>query len=299
MKIWPAPDLAHAEFEDPTFLVKPQIPLGGTVLLHGKRQVGKTQFSLTLANAICNGYPFLGEWPVEQGKVVIIQVDMTAQIQQKRIQKLEGLLHLEGLHYLFPGTLEINKMKSKHPKTVERIRKLDPHLIVWDTLRRIHRLDENSSEAPQIVFSSARELFPHATHEFVHHDKKSPADPQYEQDPEEAFRGSGDWIDSVDTSLQLKRVGSSRRAKLFFHKARTAPESQKEPVLLEMDKETMLMLPVERSIKSDVDKILAASPELSPDEVVDVLVKRGACSRGLARSELKRRGLWNKAHGGV
>jgi hypothetical protein len=49
--LYSAQDLAVQEFPEETFLVEGLIPLGGLVLLHGKRGIGKSQFSMTLGHA--------------------------------------------------------------------------------------------------------------------------------------------------------------------------------------------------------------------------------------------------------
>ncbi len=242
-KLWTAEELANHKFERPTFLVEPIIPLGGLVLLHGKRGIGKTQLCLTLANSITTGREFLGRYPTSRGPVVKVQVDMTPQIQQLRIQKVSKLLKLDDLYYVFPRVLNICNLE-RESELVIKINELQPLIIIWDTLRKIHRENENNSESAQIVYSKVVELFPEVTHFFVHHDKKTIVD-QQSLDPEEAFRGSGDWIDSTDTSMQLvslKRKNPSR-VMLYFHKARTAPDTEKSTCLLQMDPDTMLMVP--------------------------------------------------------
>jgi hypothetical protein len=243
--LWSAEELALHEFEDPTYLIEPLVPLGGVFLLHGKRGVGKTQFAMSIANSIINGAPLFGRWPVLKGPVVYIQTDMTPQIQQLRVQKVVEVLNLDGLFFAFPQSLDIVGMHLKDSELVQSVRDVEPVLVVWDTLRRSHHLNEDDSASVQLVYSSARRLFPGVTHLFIHHDKKSPADPTFKVEPEEQFRGSGDWIDSADCSAQLRTQGtrSPRRIGLLFHKARTTPDFEKRPVLLEMDLQTMLLLP--------------------------------------------------------
>lgn len=281
VEFWSAPELAAHEFPNPTFLVDPIIPLGGLVLLHGKRGVGKTQFCLSLANAIVNGRPFLNRFPTLKSRVLKVQIDMTAQIQQLRVQKVMPILHLDNLYYYFPRVLNIAAVDYESPAAIA-IRRLEPALIIWDTLRKIHRENENSSESTQRVYSKVTALFPEATHLFVHHDRKTVVE-QQALDPEEAFRGTGDWIDSTDTSMQLVDLRSANpgRVLLHFHKARTAPRHEKVPTILEMDSETMLMLPY--STVSTVHKALA-------DLTCDDLLAYGICDR--FRADLLCRKQW-------
>jgi len=244
--LWSADELAAHTFDTPTFLVDPILPLGGVVMLHGKRGVGKTQLATTLAHAVSAGSLFLGRFPTLGGPVVHVQVDMTAQIQQLRVRAAKRQVQLPRVYYICPATFNLPAASEDHP-VVTAINSVSPSLVIWDTLRRIHTLDEKSSEASQAVYSAARSLIPGATHFFIHHDKKTIPE-QSQLEPEESFRGSTDWLDSADASMKLTTVGaatlSPRRLKLFFHKARTAPEYDKGALYTEMDYETMMILPL-------------------------------------------------------
>lgn len=242
--LWSSEGLAGHDFPEPAFLVDPLIPQGGNVLVHGKRGVGKTQFLLTLSYYLNSGHDLFGRWPVRQGPCVIIEPDMTGPLGQLRVQKALQEVDLPNTYWAFPRSVDIFNMDLKDAKLVEEIRAIEPVMVAWDTLRKIHREPENSSETPSRVYDAANSLFPTATHVFPHHDKKSPADPAHEVDPEEQFRGSGAWIDDAETSIQLVDSGGlPRRIRMLTHKARTAPDTEKVPVTLEMDLDTMLLLP--------------------------------------------------------
>jgi hypothetical protein len=268
-KVWSARELAEHTFELPTFLVEPIVPLGGLVLLHGKRGVGKTQFCFTLANAVTTGRPFLNRFPVRQGPVIKVQVDMTPQIQQLRIHKVHELLPLDHMYYFFPRTLNVTSLIAEDP-FVLAVNRLKPLIIIWDTLRKIHRENENASESAQVVYNKVNDLFPDITHFFIHHDKKTVVE-QAALDPEEAFRGTGDWIDSTDTSMQLVELKNKEpsRILLYFHKARTAPKMTRMTVLLELDPDTMLLQPY-----SSVN--VATGGSLT---TIDDYISAGACDR--------------------
>ena len=251
-KLWNSNQLAEFEFPDPAYLVEPVIPQGGIVLLHGKPGVGKTQLILTLAHSINTGTPFLDRWPTRQGKVVVVQADMTGPIQQDRLLKVCNDVDLTDTYWVVEEDgstpyLNIETMTVLEQELVEAIKEADPVLIVWDTLRKIHHLPENASESAIAVYHSARKIHPSATHLFVHHDRKRSRDPDASQEEDEAFMGNQQWKGAADATASLEALNLTsvpKRLSLHFHKARTASDLERRPVLLELDMNTVLLYPV-------------------------------------------------------
>jgi RecA-family ATPase len=248
-QLWASADLAAHTFPTPAYLVDPVIPQGGIAILHGKPGAGKTQFVITLAQAINSGTPFLNRWSTRQGSVVVIQADMTGQIQQDRISHAINDVNLSRTYWTAEPdgstpTINIQTLSLTDPDLVARIREIDPVLVVWDTLRKVHRLGENASETPVIVFEAARSICPTATHLFLHHDKKASRDPDAVDTDDEDFMGTQQWKGSADATFSLKEISTSpKRLVLTFHKARTAKDTERTPMLLELDIETILLLP--------------------------------------------------------
>lgn len=223
-------------------------------MIHSKPNVGKTQLLQTLAHSINTGRPFLGRWPTQKGPVVVVQADMTGQIQQDRVRKVYDLIELDDTYWVVEKDgaiplIDITRMTFTDRALVEAMREIDPVMCAWDTLRKIHRLPENDSASPVTVFQSAQEILPTSTHGYLHHDRKQNRDPKAEEIPEESFMGNVQWWGAGDTTLQLEELpgGPPNRIKLRWHKARTAAPEEKEPLVLEMDSDTMLLLPVDLS----------------------------------------------------
>lgn len=264
MKMMRTGEFARHNFPTPSYLIEPILPQGGTAILHGKPNVGKTQLVLTIAHAINNGLPLFGKWPTRQGSVVIIQADMTGQIQQARVKRISDAgLCIEETFWLVEEDgsqpiVNIINMPLTHAELVEEIQTLSPVLIVWDTLRKIHTLSENASESAIAVYNAARKVCRTATHLFIHHDRKESRDPDMMGSPDEAFMGNQQWMGACDTTLSLKEIGSApKRIALQIHKARTADEIQKAPFSLELDMDTMLLLPT---------RLIFPSPISTPKE---------------------------------
>lgn len=250
-QLWSSRELADHEFPEPAYLVEPMIPQGGILLIHGKPGIGKTQLVLTLSHAINNGTLFMNRWPCRKGPTVVIQADMTGQIQQDRLLRIVNHVDIDDTHWVVEpdGTVplvNIESMTILQSELVEAIQEIDPLLTVWDTLRKIHRLPENASESPIVVYDAARRVCPKTTHAFVHHDRKVSRDPDAPDTGDEAFQGNQQWKGASDAQIQLEEVATApNRLKMTWHKARTASALERKPMALEMDMQTLTLAPME------------------------------------------------------
>ena len=277
-----------AEMPEEAYLVEPLIPMGGLVMLHGKRGLGKTQFCMTLAHSRVNGLPFFGRMPTTKGPVLMVQIDMTAQIAKTRLERIFGDFATEGMYFWIESYMDILGFSKKHD-LVMAIDAIKPSLVVWDTLRKIHHMKENQSETAQAVYSTIRRYVPEPTHLFIHHDKKTQIDRDGDLDPEEAFRGTGDWLDSIDTSFQLLDTpGGHGSLRLRIHKCRTMSEDARPHLDLKMDPETLLLVPNGTSVQIEEARDLisalrnGAGSKLSHDDAVLELMRNGYCGKSQA-----------------
>lgn len=262
MKCFTSQEFLDHDFKMPLFLAAPAIPLGGDVLVHGKRGAGKTQYALTLAEAVLYGSSFLGTYACSQQPVAYLQLDMPARLQQERMQKF-GLVH-DDFHILTSDS-RINVLLDavKKPDWVSYLRSLDAGLVIVDTLRKCHPLDENDSDTPVQVYGAWRDIVgPKATMCYIHHDRKS-----FEgQNLDESSRGSGAWLDEVDTAIHLM-TRAKKLAKMSFTKARTMEIP--EPMAIRLNPET---LKVETDGMNEVDAWIDKAKreqKLTKTEIVD------------------------------
>jgi hypothetical protein len=172
---------------------------------------------------------------------------MTAQIQQDRLLKVVESVPLDDTFWVVEedGSIpivNIETMKLTNRTLIQAIREIDPILIVWDTLRKINRLPENASESAVTVYQAAREVAPKATHLFIHHNRKESRDPDAVSTSDEDFMGNIQWQGSADTTFSLREISTPpKRLVLEFHKARTASDIEKQPIILELDMSTILL----------------------------------------------------------
>jgi len=246
--------LLLAHYEQEPMLIAPFMPVGGHCLLHGKRGLGKTQFAHTLAIDVALGLKFLGDYTTAQGTVAYVQADMTPQLQTERVKMLDAALGLPRslpFYYFTPeGRLDCVAAAQEGAEWAQKLQDLNPSLVVVDTLRKSHSLDENHSDTPVEIYGAWRTICgPKPTILYIHHDRK---DNEWSaQNKDEAFRGTGAWIDEADLGMHLCKTRGGLH--LEWSKLRTCGEGEVQTAInLRMDPDSLLLMaddPVEAYIK--------------------------------------------------
>lgn len=273
-------ELRSANIGSPLFLVEPIIPAGGIVMLHGPKTAGKTQLALTLGCAVATGGTFLGEYSCLPGHVIFIEVDMPLPLLQNRIQIAP---ETDPIWFLHSEPFDVVRLAAGQPKpdAIAAAQSFSPALVIVDSLRKTHALDENDSSTPSRVYAAWQSLFPHACLAFMHHDRKKPTDPSAWLHPEEAARGTGAWLDDADTGLHLDKVrgtkGGGHVATLTFSKCRTTEEPP--PMLVRMHSDTLLVEPTKPSARQALAGWRLANISSSAEDGRNWLIAQGICGR--------------------
>lgn len=276
-----ASELKTLDLGEPTFLVAPLMPLRGIAMLHGPKTAGKTQLALALSAAIANNSLFLGEYRCWQGPVVYVEVDMTLGILQERVRLFPGI---DKLHFLHGEPFNVLEAAQRPPAAFERARALEPVLVVVDSLRKSHTLDEIESSTPTFVYTAWRRLFPSAAFLFLHHDRKKPTNPQAYLHKNEAHRGTGAWLDDIDLGMQLDRLRQAEdgvhRCLLTFSKCRTTEEPS--PIALRMNDETLDLVPEKLTARHQLMAWQARQNGATPEAARAWLLDNKICGRSMA-----------------
>jgi hypothetical protein len=160
------------ETEGIDYLIPGLLPRGETVLCVGLPKSGKTLLSIDAAFAIATGEShFLGE-AVQQGKVLIVSVDESAQSTKLKLLK-RGFRASDADNVAVMTSWDVSQMGELEAK-LEDFR---PDLVVIDSLKRItagREISENSAEFADIIYQLKELLGRYgAASILVHHSNKS------------------------------------------------------------------------------------------------------------------------------
>lgn len=266
-------------------LLEPVVPWGGMFVLHGPRASGKTQLALALAAAAASGSAFLGVWKATKARVLFLECDTPAVTLHERVAVAQQAALSEVAFLTFDSPINILAIAERAAAVAPLVeaRRFGPELVVIDSLRKTHPLDENDSSTPSRVYAAFRTIFPAATLGFLHHDRKVAIGP-LAGDTDEAFRGSSAWLDDVDTGIHLvrdKRAKEGLRAILSFSKVRTSETPT--PTAIKLAKGTLWPELADAPPRLALLAHLEAHPEdRSKERAVRWLEEQKICSRRTA-----------------
>lgn len=184
------------------FLVPGCIPMGNVVLISGESGSRKTWLAYELARAVASGTPWLGRPAVKavQGKVLILNYDNPTETLVGRVRQLSFStdmpvrVHTSGVS---PKALLTLPMHAPTLKSI--VDYYRPALIVVDSMRQAHKLDENSSREAAMIMSTFKEwtAIDHCTVVVIHHTGKGEKSQWHAQ-----ARGSGEIIASAGVVIE-------------------------------------------------------------------------------------------------
>ena len=226
--------------KEPEFLINPFIVKEGITFLWGKWGVGKSPTTWWMAHAIGSGQEYFG-LPTKQGRVLYLDVDSPETVALTRLKKIQpapNVMFCVRKPMMFPG-----QQVDQDRDMIDIRKEFKPDLVIFNTLRKCHDLDDKDSKTPKMVYSYYQSLFPKSALLFVHHDKKDSPDPKAKVNPTESFSGSQAWINDAQVGLKVTPYhGKRENARIWNIKNQSAPRwpyFQPLPVNLENDGSNM------------------------------------------------------------
>jgi len=195
-------EFPSASADSPLWLIKPYFPREGIVLLYGKKGVGKSPLTWLLAESVATGTPWLGYAVQDPGQVLYLEVDTPSIVA---IPRMRQVITSHDVKVYFPPGSVADEAGWRRLQT--ETKHLNPKLVVVNTLRKVHAAKDTDSDIPSRVYTRFRIQWPHALSVFVHHEKKTPANPEHEFSRGEEFSGSLAWANDAQVVLRLWRYG--------------------------------------------------------------------------------------------
>jgi len=199
------------------FLVEDWFAMSDLVLAFGPPGAGKSWAMKALACAVCNGdQHWLGRAVNHQGPVVYVDQENPQDVFLNRFHQL-GLTP-EGLENLHPLWMQGIRLDVNGDQLMEDILTIQPKLIVFDSLSKIHNKKENDSGEMAGIFRDS--LIPMARSGgaavvVLHHVVKSTEGGSFER-----IRGSSSIPADIDFGMDFRMTGVRNEFKLVPYKPR-------------------------------------------------------------------------------
>ncbi len=207
-----AEELVAKEFPEEQWLIDKILYMEGFCFIYGAEGVGKSFITLSMAQAIATGTPWLGHFRVPRpGRVLFIDKENPLPILAKRLNGMkitgENIFWLER-----PELLALVNIKGEltdfFKSLSQKVQNEKIDLIIVDSFVDLMVGSENSAEDTQGFFETMRTNFPHKTILLIHHESK-PIQGAFRTDAQRT-RGSTNINAQAITQFRLESVAKSK-----------------------------------------------------------------------------------------
>lgn len=228
-------ELAKKQYSKVQFLIDPYIPRNSIIFLWAKSSVGKSPLGWAMASAVGAGTNFFG-LPVTNGRVLYIEVDTPEEVVVPL--RLKHLPPVSNVWWMFCQPLGLPSIDKEVEDTLKEAQAdIQPDLVILNTLRKLHAMDDKDSKTPTAVYSYFQHIFPQAALLFVHHEKKESQDPRALKLEGESFSGSRHWIDDAQVGLHLEKYSGKGMCNLRLHMRKSQVSELVRPLPLYLEKD--------------------------------------------------------------
>jgi len=218
------------------------IPKGAITVLHGRGGLGKTWLLLQMGSCMADGKPFCGLSTIKENVYYVDFENPMAEISHRGRVLGGSSLRLWHLSHNPPPPRLDNQQWVLY-------KSLPPGVVVFDSMRSAHHLDENSSKDMTIIMSRLKELreIGHTIIALLHAPKGDAR----------TYRGSTALIDQCDHALGFEKVKA-----VGYDTAADGEDEEDLPFRLGHIQKTRFT-PFKMYLKFDPEKgfSLASSPE--------------------------------------
>lgn len=269
-------DFLAENFNQPLFLIDKIVPTAGRPgIIFGKRGSGKSHLANNLIRSIADGTHLLGRYKSRQGRVTYLSVDMPMQMVQERSGKLASVVNNWGNVQISVTDTPIDIVKTRpSEKWVQEIMAFSPDLLIIDTLRKIHRLDENDNQTVAIIQAALAHTFGgQIAIALIHHERKDSEHSSYTP-LEERASGAGAWMDSGEFGIHIAKGKKTAPPEVTVRFPRVRHCADQDPILTHMDINSMTLVPHTTALERG-RQIVHQNPTYSIGDVAQKLEDEG------------------------
>lgn len=233
------PSIVFSKILPPPVYVLPSLRPRTSGLIVAQEGAGKSFLALEISLAKATGHDMTGIGVTGPGNVIYFSKEDPPEIIEERLQSIapfipnEGIARVDGLEivslYGKPATLASEK-STVNEKLIRQIIKTGSgkDLLIFDTLRKLHDLEENSSGEMKVLL----EIFDRialktgAAVLLIHHTNKT-SNFNGQQGDQSSARGSNAIVGNTRWSLHLETVkdeSGAKRVKVTIPRASYGPE---------------------------------------------------------------------------
>lgn len=224
-----ANDLLAMKFPDDEWVIQGLVPMEGITILSAPPANFKTWVMLQMGISIAKGENFLGEIPVSQGGVLLIDEENHLRLLQKRVRLL-GITKEVPLHFMSQKNFSVSDIEWRK-KVLDYCRENNIKTILIDSLVRIHKLDENSATDVSQVFQDIKAFnLNKLTVLLTHHERKEGSK---KSSAGNRMRGSSDILAAIDSLLVIRK--ESKESNILVEHAKSRLDEQRDSFEIEVE----------------------------------------------------------------
>lgn len=203
------PDYKELTAGEEQWIIDGMLAKGGSMLIHGNPKLGKSYLALQALAGITGESPDWLDYPIkEKGVGLYWQFDTPRGLwQTQHIFQMEKHGYpMEAVYHVDPpmmpeGFWPVDVLKEEHLDYLHEVaEKVKPLVVVVDTVRKMHSLDEDKSHFMKDVYTNIKSAFAPSAVIFITHSRKPKEDT-----PDSAVndvRGSSFASGDVDTLVK-------------------------------------------------------------------------------------------------
>jgi hypothetical protein len=205
------------------WLIKEILPKGILVFISAPAKAGKTTLALHLAICLTTGRPFLGEYSIRRSRrVKVLYISLEDHMGETKV-KVKNMLNGRRFpkYFLLLNANSIN-LPDDFGKINADIENSKADVVVFDTLRRSHTSDENSSSDMSPILNGLRKIVRERkiTVIIIHH---TGHEVKHKENSGDWLRGTSDYNAVWETLIGLEKFSGSVKTRVF-HKYRSGLE---------------------------------------------------------------------------
>lgn len=229
--------------KDDLFLIEDMIVKNGRNIILGYWGQGKTWFSLMLAKAIAYEETFGNKKVYENKKVFYFSFEEKETSLSHKLKLLSFPEEEKVQFYVGSGGLVSSEDQVKMLSMF--LKENDYEIVFFDTLRKLHSLDENSSTQMSYLFEWINEYLNQKgiTTVFIHHKAKKSNESSGEIPASMSGRGSSEIVADVDSILMVKKVASLDKLTLLVSQDKNRYGKEEEGWKIECEFPTYTISP--------------------------------------------------------